>query len=147
VIREAASAPDSTGVKKAVLTLLLAGALLAAGPALGGGSTGSTVSIPAIGDLCLRTGASTLQGKLVASAPRSLTMTIDRGTGPLLAFGAAKLMLPVAPNATVLGSPHKGDTVIVHAVNCPNAAKTMISTVAGRIEVATKAASRKAFGK
>jgi hypothetical protein len=144
VIREPASVREYDGVHRSVLTVLVAAALLTAAPALAGGST---ASIPAIGALCVPGGASILQGRLVASSPGSLTMTIDRGTGPLLAFGAAKLMLPVAPNATVLGSPRKGDTVIVYAIKCPNAERTMLSTVAGRIEVATATATRNAFGK
>ena len=61
-------------------------------------------------------------------------MTVESGTGPLLAFASARLLLPVASNAELSGSPQAGDTVVVHAINCPNAEKTVLTTVAATIE-------------
>jgi hypothetical protein len=139
VIPEAACEYDITGVMVKAILVLAVGALLAAAPALGGRSS---LAIPSINSSCLSTGASTIQGVLVTSSAGSLTMTVERGSGPMLAFGAVKLKLPVAPNAAFLGSPHQGDSVVVHAVACPNAEKTMITVVASKISVAAHRAGK-----
>jgi hypothetical protein len=123
-----------------ILATAAMGAMLALAPALAQASPGV---IPAVGAPCPAALASTIQGTLVGSAVDSLTMTVDGGTGPLLAFGAVRLRLPIAPNATVLGSPQKGDTVIVRVFSCPNTDKTALTMVAGRIAVKPKTAPKK----
>src|SRR5579859_7723435 len=123
-----------------ILATAAMGAMLALVPALAQASPGL---IPAVGGPCPAALASTIQGTLLGSAVDSLTMTVDGGTGPLLAFGAVRLLLPIAPNATVLGSPHKGDIVIVRVFSCPNADKTALTMVAGRITVAAKQVATK----
>jgi hypothetical protein len=115
------------------------GALLWAAPAHPQGSPGP---VPAVDESCPATAASTAQGTLLQSSSDSLTMTVESGQGPLLAFGAAQLMLPVAPNATVVGAPHRGDTVVVQAFACPNADASAVTMVAGRIEVKAKPTSK-----
>jgi hypothetical protein len=116
-------------------------AVLWAAPALGQGLPGP---IPAVDASCPATASSTVRGTLLGATPVSLTMTVESGKGPLLAFGAAHLMLPLAPNARVVGAPRKGDTVVVEAFACPNAEKTSISMVAGRIELVARSAGTKA---
>jgi hypothetical protein len=115
------------------------GALLWAAPALADGSAGT---IPSIDASCPAAGGSTIQGTLLRSAATSLTMTVDSGSGPMLAFGAAHLLLPVAPNATFVGSPRRGDTVVVQVFACPNADKTAVTMVAGRIALKSWPAAR-----
>lgn len=115
------------------------GASLGAAPALSQGLPGL---IPSIDASCAPTAASTVRGTLLKSSPVSLTMTVESGKGPLLAFAAAHLMLPVAPNATVVGAPRKGDAVVVQAFACPNAEQTSISMVAGRIELVARPAEK-----
>jgi hypothetical protein len=117
------------------------GALLWAAPALADGAAGA---IPSIGASCPAAGGSTIHGTLLASGPTSLTMTVDGGTGPMLAFGAAHLLLPVAPNAAIVGSLQKGDTVIVQVFACPNADGTAITMVAGKIAPKPKQAVKHA---
>jgi hypothetical protein len=126
---------ESIDMRRVFATAAL-GASLGVAPALAQGV------IPPIDASCPATAASTVRGTLLKSSPVSLTMTVESGKGPLLAFGAAQLMLPVAPNATVVGAPRKGDTVVVQAFACPNAAKTSISMVAGRIELKSRPAGK-----
>ena len=123
-----------------ILATAALGALLVAAPAL---AEAGPAPIPVVDASCPAASASTLRGMLLRSSPDSLTMTVDGGTGPLLAFGAAHLMLPIAPNATVVGSPRRGDTVLVRAIACPNADKTAITMVAGRVEVKARRAGKK----
>ena len=115
------------------------GAMLGAAPALAQGPRGP---IPVVDSSCPATASSTVQGTLLKLTSDSLTMTVDSGKGPLLAFGAAHLMLLVAPNAAVVGAPHKGDTVVVQAFACPNFDKSAVTMVAGKIAVRAKPASK-----
>src|SRR5438132_1550565 len=62
---------------KVVLTFAVA-ALLAAVPAYG---RSVSAAVPSISASCLATGGSTIHGTLVATAPGSLTMTVERGRG------------------------------------------------------------------
>jgi len=117
------------------------GALLWAAPALADGSGGV---IPSIDESCPAAGGSTIEGTLLQGGPTSLTMTVDGGSGPMLAFGAARLLLPVAPNATIVGSPRKGDTVVVQVLPCANLDKTAVTMVAGRISLKSRPAAKPA---
>lgn len=116
------------------------GAMLGAAPALAQGSSGV---IPPVDASCPAAGGSTIDGTLLQSSADSVTMTVDGGSGPLLAFGAAHLMLPVAPNAKVVGDLRKGATVRVQVFACPNPDRTAVTMVAGAIEVKVQIAATK----
>jgi hypothetical protein len=122
---------------KAFLVLVVMGLILTANSALAG--VAASAAPIAVGPSCSSAGSSTIQGTLLQLGPKGVTMTVDGGKGPLLAFAATKLLLPVASNVSMGGSPRSGDTVVVHAVSCPNAEKTVLTMVAASIQAKTPA--------
>jgi hypothetical protein len=101
----------------------------------------STSAVPAIGSSCLAGHPSLVSGRLVRAGRDTVTLAVEDGSGAALAFVGARLLLPVAPNATFsgasgLGALHPGDRVRVLILPCPDTSGSAFSLVAGRLDLA-----------
>ena len=104
----------------------------------------STSAVPAIGPFCHTDGSTLVSGRLVRFSRDSVTVAVEDGSGTARAFIGARLLLPVAPNATFrgtsgLGALHPGDRVRVLIVPCPDASGSAVSLIAGRLDLALPA--------
>ena len=100
----------------------------------------STSAVPALGSSCLADRSAVASGRLVRAARDSVTMAVEDGSGTARAFIGARLLLPVAPNATFRGASglaalHPGDSIRVLIVPCPDANDSAVLLVAGRLDV------------
>jgi len=104
----------------------------------------STSAVPAIGSSCLINRSALASGRLVRAGRDSVTVAVEDGSGTARAFIGARLLLPVAPNATFrgtsgLGALHPGDRVRVLIVPCPDTSGSAVTLVAGRLDLAPPA--------
>jgi hypothetical protein len=104
----------------------------------------STSAVPVIGSTCLINRSALASGRLVRAGRDSVTVAVEDGSGTARAFIGARLLLPVAPNATFrgtsgLGALHPGDRVRVLIVPCPDTTGLVVTLVAGRLDLAPPA--------
>ncbi len=115
------------------LVLIVALLALSAAPALAQDPPGNGLEPIAIGVGC--SGSSFVAGHFVSGTGSGVTLSVEDGKGPALAFMGARLLLPVASNANGIrvGSLRRGQWIRLEVTSCPNAEGTTMSMVAGRI--------------